>query len=139
LNYQAVKNPNSILMIKMLSRLLLVSAVVQVIICVQGCTYDKEALAPQSGCQPAANVSFSADVQPILRASCFSCHGNGSSFGNVSCQTYDDVKGLANNGSLIGSISHAAGFTAMPINAPKLNDCNIDVVRTWVQEGAKNN
>jgi hypothetical protein len=124
---------------KMLSRLSIITGVVQLIIFCHGCTYDKEALAPQASCLPAADVSFSTDVQPILRASCFSCHGNGSSFGNVSLQTYDDVKALVTDGRLVGSISHSPGFDPMPPGAPKLNECNIDEITTWVQEGAKNN
>ena len=127
------------LMKKALSRLLITSAITQLVVFSQSCKYDKEMLPPQSACLPAANVSFAADVQPILRANCFSCHGNGSLFGNVSCQTYDDVKALATSGRLLGSISHTPGFASMPIGSPKLNDCNIDEVRTWIEEGTKNN
>jgi len=105
----------------------------------QSCTYDKEMLIPAQSCADTVNVSFAASIQPLLRASCFSCHGNGSSEGSVSLDSYDDVKALAASGRLLGSISHSAGFDAMPLGADKLDDSSIDAVRIWIDEGTRNN
>jgi hypothetical protein len=107
--------------------------------CFQGCTYDKEALVNTSTCSDTINVSFEASIEPLLRSNCFSCHGNGSSVGSVSLDSYDDVKALAASGRLLGSISHSAGFAPMPDGADKLDDCSINAVRIWIDEGARNN
>ncbi len=105
----------------------------------QSCTYDKEMLLPPSNSADTVNVSLAAFILPLLRANCFSCHGNGSNLGNVSLDTYDDVKALAVSGRLLGSISHSAGFAPMPEGADKLDDSSIDAVRIWIDEGASNN
>ena len=105
----------------------------------QSCTYDKEAIVRVSSCPDTLNVSYVARIAPLLRANCFSCHGNGSALGSVSLESYDKVKALAESGRLLGSISHAAGFAAMPLGADKLDDCSIEAVRVWIEEGTKNN
>jgi len=105
----------------------------------QSCTYDKEMLLPASNSADTVNVSFAASVEPLLRANCFSCHGNGSNLGNISLDTYDDVKAVAVSDRLLGTISHSAGFVPMPLGADKLDDSSIDAVRIWIDEGASNN
>ena len=117
----------------------MVVLLISLFVFLQSCSYDKEMLVPASSCSDTANVSFAASIEPLLRASCFSCHGNGSNLGNVSLETYDDVKALAASGRLLGSISHSAGFAAMPAGADKLDDCSINGVRIWIDEGARNN
>ena len=105
----------------------------------QSCTYDKEVIIPESSCADTLNISFASRVAPLLRANCFSCHGNGSTDGNVSLDSYDEVKAVAASGRLLGSISHAAGFAAMPEGGDKLDDCSINTVRRWIAEGAEDN
>jgi hypothetical protein len=85
------------------------------------------------------NMSYSADIIPILESICFSCHGNGLSENGINFDTYSGVKAVADNGKLVGAISHAAGFVAMPQSAPKLSDCNINKIKSWVNAGAANN
>jgi mono/diheme cytochrome c family protein len=109
------------------------------VVLLQNCTYDKEAIVPISNCPDTSDVSYAASVAPILRANCFSCHGNGSSLGNVSLDTYDKIKDLATSGRLLGSISHLPGFHPMPEGADKLSDCNITAIKTWIEEGTQNN
>ncbi len=114
-------------------------ALISLIVFLQSCTYDKEMLVPATTCPDTVNVSFAGSIQPLLRANCFSCHGNGSNLGNVSLDTYDEVKALAASGRLLGSISHLAGFAPMPAGADKLDDCSINAVRIWIDEGTRNN
>jgi cytochrome c553 len=86
-----------------------------------------------------SNMTFNADIQPILQNYCFSCHGNGLSENGVNFDTYAGVKAVADNGKLIGAITHAPGFVAMPQSAPKLSDCNINRIKDWVSHGAADN
>ena len=84
-------------------------------------------------------MRYSADVQPILQANCYSCHGNGRSESGVSLDTYNQVKQRAANGSLIGVITHTSGYPAMPFNKPKLPDCDINKIKDWIAWGSLNN
>jgi len=105
----------------------------------QGCTYDKGMLVPLINCPDTLNISFASKIRPLLQANCFSCHGNGVGEGNISLDTYDQVKQVAISGRLLGSISHSSGFAPMPQGAGKLNDCNIIAVSAWIREGTQNN
>lgn len=90
------------------------------------------------------NMKFAADIQPIISANCVSCHNNVISNLNVRLDTYAGVKQqatrLRNNLSvLVGVTSHASGFTPMPYNLPKLSDCDVNKIKSWVDRGSLNN
>jgi cytochrome c553 len=85
------------------------------------------------------NMKYAANVQPILSANCYSCHGNGSANGGISLDTYAKVLTQVNNGNLIGTITHASGYPAMPQGGNKLSDCNINTIKDWIARGAQNN
>lgn len=116
-----------------------IAVIIFQLVLLQSCTYDKELLVQPVNCPDTVNVSFVTKVRPLLQANCFSCHGNGATEGNISLDTYDQVKQLAISGRLLGSISHSSGFAPMPQGANKLNDCNIMAVSTWIREGIQNN
>jgi cytochrome c5 len=86
-----------------------------------------------------ANMKYAANVQPILSTSCYGCHANGSASGGVSLGSYTSVKAQVDNGNLIGTITHASGYPAMPQGGSKLSDCNINVIKAWIARGAQNN
>jgi len=46
---------------------------------------------------------------------------------------------LALNGTLAGAIEHTPGFTPMPQFGDKLSDCNIAIIKAWINNGALNN
>lgn len=85
------------------------------------------------------NMTYSANIKPILESFCYSCHGRGLSQNGINFDTYAGVKAVADNGKLVGAISHASGFVPMPQSAPKLSDCNINRIKAWVNAGAANN
>lgn len=85
------------------------------------------------------NMKYAANVQPIIQANCYSCHGNGQAEGGISLDTYTKLKQRVDNGTLINVITHASGFQPMPKGLPKLSDCNINKIRSWVARGAPNN
>ena len=108
-----------------------------------GCYYDSEEGLygkPGTGCDTTV-TKFSTEVKPILQSSCLSCHSNSvaaGSGGGIKLQDYADVKTYADNGKLIGTISHASGFAAMPKGGGKLTDCNILIIQTWITRGKLN-
>jgi hypothetical protein len=107
------------------------------------CYYDSEEyLYPQvNNTCDTTQITFALGVKPILQNSCYSCHSNSTAaFGNnIRLQDYADVKSRADNGSLLGSVSHAGGYAAMPQGAAPLEDCKITIIRKWIEAGASNN
>ena len=91
-----------------------------------------------SNCDPNA-FTYLQTVKPIIDANCLGCHNSSLASGGLDYSTYAGLQAVALNGRLLGAITHAAGFTPMPYNRPKLSDCNIDQITKWVNAGAPNN
>ncbi len=67
------------------------------------------------------------------------CHFSSSTLGGgILLDTYNSVAVAAKNGTLVGSIKHD-GFSAMPKDQPKLDDCRIAKIEAWVKAGSPNN
>ncbi len=98
------------------------------------------AVTPPPACDT-VNMKYAANVIPILQASCYSCHGAGSNGGSggIILDNYANLKKWADNGTLVGAITHAAGFVPMPYGQAKISDCNINKIISWVKNGAENN
>lgn len=96
---------------------------------------------PSPGGCDTVNMKYIANVVPILQSHCYECHGTNTSAGSggIVLQGYDELKSKADNGQLVGVITHAAGFPAMPSNKPKLSDCDINIIKSWINNGAQNN
>lgn len=92
------------------------------------------------GCDT-ANMKYMANVVPILQANCYSCHGTGSNSGSngIVLEGYENLQPRAASGTLLGVITHANGFPAMPQGGAKLSECNINKIRSWISHGALNN
>lgn len=108
-------------------------------------------------------VSFAADVQPILDIACIECHndtGEGSAISGFSVASYDSIMKGTELGPVVvpgSSISSnlyrvIAGKTDPEIRMPPhheeawadgrgtpLADEEIAIVATWIDQGAKNN
>ncbi|MHC1707664.1 MAG: c-type cytochrome domain-containing protein [Bacteroidales bacterium] len=83
------------------------------------------------------NVTFSGQIFPMIQASCLGCHSGGNPGGGISLGGYNDIKNNAT--AILGSISWASGFTAMPQNGSKLSPCKIAQFNRWIQLGTPNN
>ncbi|WP_157593183.1 hypothetical protein [Rufibacter tibetensis] len=111
---------------------------------VSGCKDDKEEeITPtnnpqQQQCDTNA-VTYSSTVSSIISSNCLSCHSSSLAQGGVALDTHTRVKAVADNGKLMGVITHAAGFKPMPLGGAKLSDCNIAKIKKWVDAGAPNN
>ncbi len=86
-----------------------------------------------------AGMKYSTNVLPILTANCYSCHANGIVNGGVSLDGYSSVVKQVSNGKLVAAITHAAGVVPMPYNGGKLSDCDIAIIKAWINEGTPNN
>jgi hypothetical protein len=83
--------------------------------------------------------TYGAAISPLMNTFCKGCHNPASLGGGIDLSTYAAVKVVATNGKLMGSISHASGFIAMPQGSAKLSDCRISQVQKWISAGAPNN
>ncbi len=87
-------------------------------------------------------MRYSMDIVEIFSASCLGCHDairNESTGAGIDLSKYDVVKAYVDNGHLIATIEHDDNFSAMPMGASKIEQCNIDKIKSWINEGAQNN
>jgi uncharacterized membrane protein len=82
------------------------------------------------------NVTFTGHIQPLIDQKCVNCHSGNTPSGGVNLSTHEGVETVALNGRLMGAVTHATGFTAMPFGGQKLADCQIEMIRTWINNGA---
>ena len=104
-----------------------------------GCAYEsEEELFPSDGCK-VDNVSYNAQVVPILETNCYSCHGIGINTSGITLEGYSNLITRVNSGRLLGAIKRESGFPPMPQNAPMLPDCFIRQIEEWIGDGAPDN
>ena len=108
------------------------------LVMVYSCSYSKKELV-QAPCVLDSIVSYQTKVAPIIQKNCFTCHSSASNISGILLETHDQLKFYADNGYLYGTISHAAGFNAMPNGGTKLSDCDIATIQKWINTGAKDN
>ena len=98
---------------------------------------------------PANGVSYSAQVQPLFDQACNAsgCHGNGTQTNALVLTSYGlavltlpgvVVAGKPDASTLVLRIQGSVG-ARMPPGSYPLNQNQINGIRTWIAEGAKNN
>lgn len=99
-----------------------------------------------------SQINYSTQIQPIFDESCTSCHYDGLSESSVNLSSYRDVMnsvgdqygvnivvaGEPDNSPLVDKIEPDPEFGArMPQIGSPLTDAEIDTIRQWIAEGAK--
>lgn len=103
------------------------------------CYYDDEAtLYPPTECIT-VNMSYQGDVVPIISSNCYVCHSAAANLGDITLEGYTEIKKYVDSEQLMGAINHISGFSPMPQDAPKLNDCSIAKIESWIADGAQDN
>ncbi|MFD1768345.1 DUF1553 domain-containing protein [Sphingobacterium suaedae] len=94
-------------------------------------------------------VDFSADVKPILNKHCITCHGGVKKSGGFSLLFENEafakaesgkpaiIRGDADHSEFIRRLTSDDPELRMPYNAPMLSDAEIDILKRWINEGAK--
>jgi hypothetical protein len=97
--------------------------------------------AKNNACNDCDTTSFtySLAISPLMNTFCKGCHNPSSLGGGIDVSTYAAVKTIAANGKLVGSITHASGYIAMPQGGNKISDCRITQVKKWIAAGTLNN
>ena len=110
---------------------------------ISSCYYDKADLLYGGNTGPCTDssgtVSYAQKVVPLLQQYCYSCHTGSFPSGNQLMGTYTADKARALNGKLYGTIAHAAGCSPMPQGMAKLSNCQIAVIKKWIDSGTLNN
>ena len=98
---------------------------------------------------PPSNVSYLQHVQPLFNQTCAlsACHDNGTHSSALCLTTYNNtvfrtpgvvIAGQPEVSTLVFRIEVTSG-QQMPLNRPPLNQNQINGIRTWIAEGAKDN
>lgn len=106
-----------------------------------GCFKDKaELLYPAGGCST-DSVTYSGTVNAILAQNCArsGCHDAATAMSGVNLSSVAGAQIIAKDGRLLGTINHAAGYSPMPKDAAKLDDCRISQISKWIADGAPDN
>lgn len=105
-----------------------------------GCYYDnEEELYPNPIACDTSSVTYSGHIAAIMQSNCNTCHNAANASGNVITEDYNNLRTIALNGKLYGSVSHASGFSPMPKGGNKLSECDQARIRIWAAAGAPNN
>jgi len=91
-----------------------------------------------SGCEFPV-VSFSASVFPLVQNKCEGCHSGDDPAGGALITNYEEVKFLVDNDFFIQVINWEEGYEPMPYNGNKLQQCEIDMIQEWLDDGALDN
>jgi hypothetical protein len=120
-----------------MKKMFLFSAIVAVIF--TSCYYHKEDILYGTNCDT-TNVKYSSTIKSLLNNySCLSCHAGANPPGGINLETYANVKTMVDNGRLYGAITHAGGFRPMPDGGSKMNFCDINKIKAWMDAGAPDN
>lgn len=124
--------------------LFIISFVSSAIMIASSCYYDvNEEINPvnpgdSTSCDT-TGVSYTTDVLPIIQFNCYTCHSTAANLGGITLEGYNSIKTYATNGRLEGAINHQPGFSPMPKDAPKLDDCDLAIIHAWITQGVLNN
>ena len=122
-----------------MKELKIISAVCLIGFFVSGCYYDvEEELYPTIDCVT-TDMSYSADIVPILETNCYTCHSAAANFGNVTLEGHDELLKYVDDGSFLGTVRHDGGFSPMPKGKAKLLECEIEKIAAWIDDGAMDN
>ncbi|MFM1912814.1 MAG: hypothetical protein RIR51_652, partial [Bacteroidota bacterium] len=85
------------------------------------------------------NITYSTTILNIVNTYCLGCHNTNSGQNATLLNTYANVKAQVDNGKFLGTIQHSQGYIPMPSADTKLDPCNIEKIKTWINDGAPNN
>jgi len=105
------------------------------------CSWENdETFYPEAENCDTLDVSYSLDILPVLSNNCYSCHSNANApdFGSgIALEDYADLSNFSS--FVVAAIKHMEGVPAMPKDADKLDDCTINMIEAWVNDGAPEN
>jgi len=89
------------------------------------------------GCDT-TNVTYQSQIGSLIATRCQGCHSGNNPDGGISLTNYNQVKNEALFGLLYDAVSHNGNATNMPYNSGQIPECEIDLIRIWIENGAPN-
>jgi len=89
------------------------------------------------GCDT-TNVTYQSQIGNLIATRCQGCHSGSSPDGGISLTNYNEVKNEALFGFLEDAVLHNGNATNMPYNSGQLPQCELDLIRIWIENGAPN-
>jgi hypothetical protein len=102
------------------------------------CTYDYRTDFFETDLCNTNSVSYSSHIKGIMERHCVSCHGSVQAYENIRLDSYEEVLTYAQSGALTGSIMHEPGYEPMPTADLKIPECEIELIKIWIDEGMSN-
>jgi cytochrome c553 len=118
-----------------------------IVIGLSGCYYDtEEELYPDKGktttCDT-TNARYAVEVKAILdsKCNCAACHGGASNPSGIPLDNYAGVKAYLDfdKAQFISSIVQDGNASNMPKGTSKLVDCDINMIKAWINKGYPEN
>ncbi len=93
-------------------------------------------------------ISYNQEIRPIFNAKCITCHGGVKKSGGFSLLFREEaldttesgqpaiIPGHANESELMRRVRHHDPEMRMPLEAEPLSEKEIDLLRTWINQGA---
>jgi mono/diheme cytochrome c family protein len=103
------------------------------------CIKKDEVEVPGCTATPPSTISYKNDVYPIIKNNCLSCHDATNHYGGILLENYDQIAFSGKTGELGSSVMIAANGKAYMPKGGRLMDCEIALLKAWVDQGAKNN
>lgn len=86
-----------------------------------------------------SDYRYDSKISTIMTTWCLGCHNNSNPGGNVFLGNYQAVVDAATSGRLLGSVQHLSGYSPMPQQGGKLDDCSIRAIEKWIAKGYPQN
>jgi hypothetical protein len=98
---------------------------------------------PTTNCDLTSPVKFSTIISPIISSKCATsgCHSTSSKAAGINLGTFDAIKAYITKSQapFLGSIKRDGNYSPMPKGSPKLADCDISKIESWIAAGMPNN
>lgn len=112
---------------KLIIFILFISAAMYVVSCTSS-TYEEISA-------PVTNPTYTANVEPVIKANCTGCHSGGQS---PNLTTYSYVKDATQNGNLICRIDQTQACGRVMPQSGSMSKQTIDMIILWQKQGCAN-
>lgn len=82
-------------------------------------------------------LTYEKEIKPIFTAYCVACHRGNQAVKGIRFDDYSTIKAFVNTDTsrFFCVIRQEGHCLAMPLNNPKIPDCQIRQLQTWIQNG----
>lgn len=103
------------------------------------CTFNSEEELYGIGECDTTVITWEQPIGDILFQNCVPCHNEELQYNGVRHDTYEFELIVVNDGRLNGVVNHLPGYPQMPYQLPKLPECELLLINTWLERGAPEN